>query len=162
MGVLLVLQFTAEKNETDTHVVIIQWAFSDAGSTPAASTTLGLYAASGGEPRYCVWLGFFGCTLSGFSGLVGGFSGFILGFVHYVYLLRSTSHPEQRYVGLADDLRARFGQHNAGEVPHTAKFRPWALQSYSAFLTRDQAARFERYLKSGSGQAFANRRLWPV
>ena len=35
---MLVLQFTAEKNETDTHVVIIQWAFSDAGSTPAAST----------------------------------------------------------------------------------------------------------------------------
>ena len=107
-------------------------------------------------------LGIFWWFLSGFSGLVGWGFGLILGSVHYVYLLRSTSHPEQRYVGLADDLRARLGQHNAGEVPHTAKFRPWALQSYSAFLTREQASRFERYLKSGSGQAFANRRLWPV
>ena len=106
--------------------------------------------------------GIFWWLLPGFSGLVGWDFGLMLGSVHYVYLLRSTSHPEQRYVGLADDLRARLGQHNAGEVPHTAKFRPWALQSYSAFLTRDQAARFERYLKSGSGQAFANRRLWPV
>ena len=38
MDVLLILQFTVEKNGSDTHVVIIQWAFSDAGSTPAAST----------------------------------------------------------------------------------------------------------------------------
>jgi predicted RNase H-like HicB family nuclease len=38
VDVLLILQFTVEKNGSDTHVVIIQWAFSDAGSTPAAST----------------------------------------------------------------------------------------------------------------------------
>lgn len=62
MGVLLVLQFTAEKNELDTHVVIIQWAFSDAGSTPAASTTLRLFEASGGEPCFWVCLGFLGWT----------------------------------------------------------------------------------------------------
>ena len=63
MGVLLVLQFTAEKNELDTHVVIIQWAFSDAGSTPAASTTLRLFEASGGEPRFWFYLGFLGGTV---------------------------------------------------------------------------------------------------
>jgi len=81
--------------------------------------------------------------------------------MHYVYLLQSESHPDQRYVGLTGDLKARLSKHNAGEVPHTAKFRPWALKSYTAFLTREQAAAFERYLKSGSGRAFANRHLWP-
>ena len=58
MGVLLVLQFTAKTYESDTHVVIIHWAFSDAGSTPAASTTLRPCGASGGKPF--VLLGFFG------------------------------------------------------------------------------------------------------
>ena len=81
--------------------------------------------------------------------------------MQYVYLLRSVSHPDERYVGLAEDLKARLGAHNAGLVTHTSKFCPWALQAYFAFLTRAQAARFERYLKSGSGRAFANRHLWP-
>ncbi|MBL8237381.1 MAG: GIY-YIG nuclease family protein [Bryobacterales bacterium] len=79
----------------------------------------------------------------------------------YVYLLRSDSHPDQRYVGLTDNLRARLAAHNAGTVPHTSKFCPWSLQGYSAFPSRTQAAEFERYLKSGSGRAFANRHLWP-
>jgi putative endonuclease len=82
--------------------------------------------------------------------------------MHYVYLLQSESHPAERYVGLTDDLRARLVRHNDGDVAHTSKFRPWALKGYTAFLTRDQAASFERYLKSGSGRAFANRHLWPM
>ncbi|MDX2151122.1 MAG: GIY-YIG nuclease family protein [Bryobacteraceae bacterium] len=81
--------------------------------------------------------------------------------MHYVYLLQSKSHPRERYVGLTDDLRARLAKHNAGEVSHTSKFRPWSLKGYTAFSTRQQAADFEHYLKSGSGRAFANRHLWP-
>jgi putative endonuclease len=81
--------------------------------------------------------------------------------MHYVYLLQSESHPAERYVGLTGDLKTRLAKHNAGEVPHTSKFRPWALRTYTAFLTKEQAADFERYLKSGSGRAFANRHLWP-
>jgi predicted GIY-YIG superfamily endonuclease len=78
--------------------------------------------------------------------------------VHYVYLLESQSHPGQHYTGLTDDLRARLAQHNAAQVTHTSKFRPWRLVTYLAFSTRAQAAQFERYLKSGSGRAFAHRR----
>ncbi|MBX9603524.1 MAG: GIY-YIG nuclease family protein, partial [Bryobacteraceae bacterium] len=47
--------------------------------------------------------------------------------MHYVYLLQSESHPAERYVGLTGDLNNRLAKHNAGEVPHTSKFRPWAL-----------------------------------
>ena len=81
--------------------------------------------------------------------------------MHYVYLLQSQSHPAQRYIGLTADLKARLAKHNAGSVPHTSKFTPWILKTYTAFSTREQAAEFEHYLKSGSGRAFANRRLWP-
>lgn len=81
--------------------------------------------------------------------------------MHYVYLLQSQSHPDQRYVGLTSDLKARLAKHNAGGVPHTSKFTPWRLRTYVAFSTREQAAQFEQYLKSGSGRAFAGRHLWP-
>jgi predicted GIY-YIG superfamily endonuclease len=79
--------------------------------------------------------------------------------VFYVYVLRSQSCPDQRYTGLTADLKTRLQKHNNGEVPHTSKFTPWKLETYIAFRTRDQAAAFERYLKSGSGRAFATRHL---
>ena len=87
-------------------------------------------------------------------------SGFFFA-VHYVYLIQSQSAPTQRYVGLTSDLRARLAKHNEGGVPHTSKFKPWTLRTYVAFTTREQAASFEQYLKSGSGRAFTNRHLWP-
>jgi putative endonuclease len=57
----------------------------------------------------------------------------------FVYLLESVSHPEQSYVGLTDDLRARLEAHNAGQSPHTAKFKPWRLVTYLGFS--DEAKR---------------------
>jgi putative endonuclease len=78
----------------------------------------------------------------------------------YVYLLRSSSHPEERYVGLTSDLKARIAGHNAGESLHTAKFRPRELVTYVAFQDERKAIEFEKYLKSGSGRGFANKRLW--
>jgi len=82
--------------------------------------------------------------------------------MHYVYLLESQSFPGQRYTGLTSDLKARLAKHNEGGVPHTSKFVPWRLRTYVAFSGREQAARFEQYLKSGSGRAFASRHLWPA
>ena len=55
--------------------------------------------------------------------------------------------------------RARLQRHNAGEVPHTAKFRPWRIKTAIAFTDRNRALRFERYLKTASGRAFAKKRL---
>ena len=77
----------------------------------------------------------------------------------YVYLLQSLICPDETYVGLSDDLRARFAAHNEGRSPHTAKFRPWGLVTYIAFSDHQKAVAFERYLKSASGRAFAKKRL---
>ncbi len=76
----------------------------------------------------------------------------------YVYILESLDY-EHFYIGIADDLRARLTKHNAGEVPHTSKYRPWRIKTYIAFSDEKRAFAFERYLKSGSGRAFARKRL---
>ena len=75
----------------------------------------------------------------------------------YTYILRSLSHPDQRYIGSTADLKSRLAKHNAGEVPHTAKFRPWKVEAYFAFETKEKAVAFEAYLKTHSGRSFANR-----
>ena len=75
----------------------------------------------------------------------------------YAYILRSLSQPEQRYIGSTADLKARLAKHNAGEVPHTSKFKPWKVEAYFAFETKEKAAAFEDYLKTDSGREFAKR-----
>jgi predicted GIY-YIG superfamily endonuclease len=79
--------------------------------------------------------------------------------MHFVYILQSISHPDQYYTGLCADVSARLGTHNAGQSPHTSKYKPWRLLSYHWFERQERAAAFERYLKSGSGRAFALRHL---
>ncbi len=70
--------------------------------------------------------------------------------MHYVYVLQSEADPAQWYTGLTSDLRARLAEHNSGKSPHTAKFKPWELVIYLAFPSREKAAAFEAYLKTGS------------
>lgn len=78
----------------------------------------------------------------------------------YVYLIQSERFPNQRYIGYSANLKQRLADHNAGYSKHTAKFKPWKLITYIAFSNEISAKNFETYLKSGSGQAFANKRLW--
>lgn len=79
----------------------------------------------------------------------------------YVYLLISLADPSRRYVGFTTDLKQRAKSHNDGASIHTRKYRPWKLVGYMAFDDERRAREFEFYLKSGSGRAFANKRLWP-
>ena len=80
--------------------------------------------------------------------------------VYYTYVLESLNLPGTRYIGQTSDPWRRLEQHNAGENRSTVRRRPWKIVLYIAFETRNQAVRFERYLKSGSGHAFANRHFW--
>ncbi|MEQ1863071.1 MAG: GIY-YIG nuclease family protein [Micropepsaceae bacterium] len=77
----------------------------------------------------------------------------------HVYILRCQSDPDRYYTGITDDVQARIAKHNAGGVPHTSKYVPWALKTYVAFTDEAQAFSFEKYLKSASGRAFAKKRL---
>jgi predicted GIY-YIG superfamily endonuclease len=79
--------------------------------------------------------------------------------VNYVYILQSAAEPAQFYTGLCADVEKRVAAHNAGQSPHTAKYKPWRLLSFHYFEDAATAAAFERYRKSGSGRAFASKRL---
>ena len=75
----------------------------------------------------------------------------------FVYILRSDSDPFRHYVGVASDPDERLHWHNEGPDGHTRAHRPWSLVVSIEFPTEREALRFERYLKSGSGRAFAKR-----
>lgn len=74
-----------------------------------------------------------------------------------VYLLRSVSHPSQRYTGTTDDLQQRLDAHNSGKCSHTSKYAPWRIVAATYIADDEKAVAFERYPKSGSGRAFAAR-----
>jgi predicted GIY-YIG superfamily endonuclease len=79
----------------------------------------------------------------------------------YSYILLSEkSHIF--YFGSTNDLKNRLFLHNSGKVISTKPHMPWKLAWYGSFETEKQARDFEQYLKSGSGKAFAYKRLVSV
>lgn len=75
----------------------------------------------------------------------------------FVYVLHSETHKSRFYVGISSDPARRLEEHNSGSSIHTTKYRPWALAVSIGFADPAKATDFERYLKSGSGRAFAKR-----
>jgi predicted GIY-YIG superfamily endonuclease len=75
----------------------------------------------------------------------------------FVYVLRSRPCPDRYYAGLTSDLQSRLETHNSGGSQHTAPLRPWELVVAIEFSSESSAVAFERYLKTGSGRAFAKR-----
>jgi putative endonuclease len=74
-----------------------------------------------------------------------------------VYVLRSEADRTRHYVGITNDIDGRLHWHNHGPTGHTTSHRPWSLVVSVAFQSEKLALRFEKYLKSGSGRAFAKR-----
>jgi predicted GIY-YIG superfamily endonuclease len=62
--------------------------------------------------------------------------------------------------GITADLDERIRTHNAGGSPLTLKYRPWRIVLHLCFKNDHRTVEFERYLKSGSGHAFAKKRFW--
>jgi predicted GIY-YIG superfamily endonuclease len=80
--------------------------------------------------------------------------------MYYVYLLQSLSFPDKTYIGFTTNIKERLQKHNEGGSIYTADYRPWRLVSFVGFDRESKAIAFEKYIKSGSGYAFAKRRLW--
>ena len=76
-----------------------------------------------------------------------------------VYVLRGRSDATRYYTGFTSNWRARLEAHNAGHCAHTANGRPWDIDVLVQFTDERRALAFEKYLKSGSGVAFAKRHL---
>jgi predicted GIY-YIG superfamily endonuclease len=75
------------------------------------------------------------------------------------YVLRNSATPPLFYTGLTSHVPSRLADHNAGRCQHTASGRPWTVDLVIEFSDERRAVELERYLKSGSGVAFARRHL---
>lgn len=80
--------------------------------------------------------------------------------MYYVYLLRSLKNPSKTYIGFTANLMQRIETHNSGGSINTRKDRPWKVVMHLAFQSEDKALEFEKYIKTGSGHAFAKKRFW--
>lgn len=78
--------------------------------------------------------------------------------MYYVYIIQSKK-DKSYYTGLTEDLKRRLAEHNQGSVRFTSPKKPYVLIWYSAFFSKEKALEFEKYLKIGSGFAFARKRL---
>jgi len=75
----------------------------------------------------------------------------------FVYILRSEFDRDRHYVGVTSDVDARLEWHNHGPCGYTIENRPCSVVVSIEFPTEQDALRFEKYLKSGSGRAFSKR-----
>jgi len=78
--------------------------------------------------------------------------------MYYVYILQSKL-DNKRYIGVTENLKRRFQEHNNGKAKYSSSKRPFRIIWYSAFISKEKAYDFERYLKSSSGFAFSKKRF---
>ena len=77
---------------------------------------------------------------------------------YYVYILKSEKTGDI-YTGYTVDLNNRIKQHNEDMSKYTKGKGPWGLVWFAAFDNKEKALSFEKYLKQGSGYAFARKRF---
>ena len=77
--------------------------------------------------------------------------------MYYVYILRCNNSLS--YTGFTENVQERFIRHQNGYVPATKTRLPVTLVFYCAFKNKYKALEFEKYLKSGAGRAFMNKRF---
>ncbi len=76
----------------------------------------------------------------------------------YTYVLQSEK-DHRWYIGVTNDLRKRFKQHNDGESTWTKGRGPFSLVYYEMSLNAEDAQSRETYLKSGMGRRYLKNRL---
>ncbi len=75
----------------------------------------------------------------------------------HVYLLKCID--DTIYTGCTSNLEERLKRHRNGEINYTSTRLPVEVVTFITFTDKYKAFNFEKYLKSGSGKAFANKRL---
>ncbi len=78
--------------------------------------------------------------------------------MYFVYILQSQK-DQSLYIGSTEDVKKRFADHNSGKAKYSNSKRPYVLKWFCAFPTKPAALDFEKYLKQGSGFAFARKHL---
>ena len=66
---------------------------------------------------------------------------------YYVYVLKSQI-TKIYYIGSTSNLEERLELHNSNKAKWTKRYQPWVLRHSEEFLTRIEAVKRERFLKS--------------
>ena len=78
--------------------------------------------------------------------------------MYYIYVIQSISY-HTRYVGVAEDVERRLGEHNAGRSRYTKGRRPWRIIHVEEVNTLSDARKREVFLKSGQGRKWLDQNL---
>ena len=75
--------------------------------------------------------------------------------MYFVYVLKSYKNGKY-YIGQTKDLSKRIQEHNSNnnKKQFTANNGPWRLLFYEKFITRSDAIKQEKFLKSGRGREY--------
>ncbi|PIS15362.1 endonuclease [Candidatus Shapirobacteria bacterium CG09_land_8_20_14_0_10_38_17] len=66
--------------------------------------------------------------------------------MYTLYVLKSKT-AKRSYVGITNNLKRRFKQHNLGNNFYTKRHLPWELIYKEEFNNRKEARKREKYLK---------------
>jgi putative endonuclease len=72
---------------------------------------------------------------------------------YFVYVIRSKK-KQYRYVGLSNNYLRRLSEHHKGHNKTTKPYAPFFLILVEEFVSRNDARKREKYLKSGVGREF--------
>jgi putative endonuclease len=75
--------------------------------------------------------------------------------IYTVYILFSVQHSKH-YVGYTSNLKLRLKSHNVFGKGWTARYRPWTLIFTKDFSSKQEAVKYEKWLKTGIGRDFIN------
>lgn len=78
--------------------------------------------------------------------------------MYYIYILKSKK-DKKFYTGCTNNLKLRFEQHQKGLVISTKHRKPFLLIYYEACISREDAYKREKYLKTYLGKMFIKNRL---
>jgi len=78
--------------------------------------------------------------------------------MYIVYILQSLK-DQSYYTGITTNLKLRLKEHNLGTSIYSSGKKPFKIIWHCIFNDKIKAIHFEKYLKSGSGIAFRNKRL---
>jgi len=76
--------------------------------------------------------------------------------MYKVYILESL-RDGSLYTGVTENVADRLKAHNSGTSKYSNSKRPFELLWYCVFKDKTKALQFEKYLKHGSGFAFARK-----
>lgn len=70
--------------------------------------------------------------------------------MYIVYILKSILF-NRYYTGSTENLKERLIRHNQGRSKWTKKYRPWEIVYIEKFVTRSEAVKREKQIKSYKG-----------